>query len=342
MSHSNLAAIWKSLSVFIGLGAVGLFGWSGAAHAEPCILGPGELEVLSDACEVPLTVKGPVVVNLQKHTIACSLDENNALPKDSVGIIVEGSGATVRNGRIVNCETGVRVEGGGGHLLERLTVRSLPGTSGGKFGFEGKSDGNTFVRNIVKDFAGEGYRLDGSSSNVLLRNKAFRTGDHGFEARNGSSGNLFLWNEATQNAKDGFRSKDTDSNYNYFFHNVANRNGDAGIQIRSGSNDNRLLENTTKGNGFGDACDIDGDGGIHVKAGSSANLIKYNKSRHNCIGVVIEGPDGDVAGATSNIIIDNLSRNNEIDMKDGNGDCDENTWFDNKFKTSDADAACIQ
>jgi hypothetical protein len=338
----------------IGLGAVALFGWSGAAHAEACVdLGPGEPVVLSDDCEAPLTVKGPVVVDLNRHTVTCG--ESQEAPR--IGIHVIGSGATVRNGTIENCQTGVfvgveedGVEEDGGHLLESLTVTSSHGTSDGDFGFHVKmSDGNTFVRNIVKDFAGEGYRLEGSSSNVLLRNKAIRTGDHGFEAQKGdapkgSSDNLFLWNEATQNAKDGFRSKDEGSDHNHFFHNVANRNGDAGIQIRNGSNDNRLLENTTTRNGFADACDSEGDGGIHVKAGSSRNLLKYNKSSRNCIGIVIEDFGGGEGG--SNIVIENVSRhNNQFDMKDGNMDCDEDTWFDNKFKTSEETppgAACIQ
>lgn len=352
MSHQKLVSICRSrrtievphcggpiaLSVAMALAAVAGLGSSEPAHAGPS--GPthvrfcdttisGGLNVLhrSLRCDVSpaLTVSGGVL-DLRKHTLICAPDEKGNI---GTGIVVMGSGATVRNGKIKNCNIGVLVEGDGGHRLEHLTVTS-PGLDDGDYGIRVTSDNNVLVGNLVTKSPGEGFRVEGDF-NLLKHNNALKNGDHGFQAQ--GSNNTFLWNKAEENEGDGFRSRDGSDNR--FFRNVANDNGDSGFRIRASNN--LIIGNNIKGNALpcGDPLDAENDdAGIAVTNDGAGNFINRNKVKGNCIGINVH------SGSDGNRITYNVSLGNTLDMNDGNEDCDQNEWVDNKFKTSDP--ACIE
>jgi parallel beta-helix repeat protein len=354
MSHSILAAIWKSSieapgpgvpvarGVAMGLAAAGILGWSAPAHAIACgeTVGPSEeLQVLNENLECEespaLVIEGPVVVDLRGHTIACALTESDEAPDGvmtGTGIEVQNSFAYIRRGRIKNCVIGVLVEGNdegdGSHRLERLTVTSSPGVGGDSpRGFRVESDHNVFVHNVVKKYPGEGFRLDDANFNVLKENKVLENGDHGYRVSGGQN-NLFLRNKAINNEGEGFRSQDDN---NRFVRNTASGNGDDGFRIRAA--ENLVVGNIAKGNGLVPCDEADANAGIAITNNGSKNRIIGNKLSHNCVGIGIEAAEGDVS--LDNRILGNYSRRNTlVDMADGNVDCDDNTWFRNIFRTS--------
>ena len=236
----------SALNIAIGLGAVGMLGASAPAYALSCgdVVGPGGTAVLDKdlVCDrsPALIAEGPVVLDLQGFTIGCALHDKGTLA--GTGIKVIGSEAEVRNGQVENCRRGIHVKGDGHHLLKRLSVTSAAGVGGGEpIAFLVQSDHNRFIRNTVRAYAGEGFRLDGANVNMLKRNKAIDNADHGFRVRRGRR-NVFLWNRALRNGGEGFRSQDRD---NRFDSNTAIENGDEGIRLRDESAQNNLVTNNT-------------------------------------------------------------------------------------------------
>jgi parallel beta-helix repeat protein len=321
-----------------------MFGWSEPARALSCgdTLGPSDaLEVLSENLECEespaLIIEGPVVVDLRRHTIVCALNGNGEMT--GTGIEVTGSQVEIRNGKVKNCRRGVLVKGEGHHLVKRLTVRSSPGVGGSEpIGFYVQSNQNTFIRNIVRKYAGEGFRLGVDEKvtadfNLLKYNQVIKNGDHGFRVRAGQ-GNVFRRNESKENEGEGFRSQGPD---NQFVRNIAKNNGDEGIRLRDGGDggafNNLVIENRVENNGLS-PCDFfrdnpDANPGIAVTDGASDNKIKNNKIKHNCIGIGIEKRSDD------NKVIDNdVSKSKLLDMVDGNNDCGNNRWNNNEFVTS--------
>jgi parallel beta-helix repeat protein len=315
----------------IGITVLSLCAWSGSAHAVACgdALGPGGVVVLSAdlscATSPALTVEGPVTFDLRNFTVACD-------PAGGTGIDVIGSQARIRNGTIENCAIGMVVEGDGGHRLTRLMVTSpdVPGNAG--IGFQVKSGGNRFARNLVKQFAGEGFRLgDGgvtADQNRLVSNRVVDSENHGFRVRIGE-GNLFVDNIAKRNTGEGFRSQDRD---NRFLSNKAYDNGDEGFRIRDEAAQNNLvIDNRVRGNGL-DPCNLaagDANPGISVVIGAAGNEVRGNRVLGNCVGIAVD------AGASNNAIIGNTVLGSSlVDMADGNFDCDENEWRGNEFETS--------
>jgi parallel beta-helix repeat protein len=230
----------------------------------------------------------------------------------------------------------VVVEGDGRHRLERLTVTSPDVDGDDGIAFQVKSSRNRFTHNIVEKYAGEGFRLgdDGvpANLNVIKYNKALDNGNHGFRVRLGEH-NLLVRNYAQDNEAEGFRSQDKD---NQFIANWASGNGDEGFRIRDKeAQNNVILGNHVKGNGA-DPCDplsleqdYDADPGIAIVREAANNKVRGNKVDTNCIGIEVE------EGAWNNEIIGNaVSESVNVDMLDGNEDCDENIWRGNKFETS--------
>jgi nitrous oxidase accessory protein NosD len=314
----------------IGIAVLSLCVWAGPARAVSCgdVLGPGGVVVLSEdlACDMSpaLTVEGPVTFDLRGFTVACD-------PAGGTGIDVIGSQARIRNGTIESCAIGMVVEGDGGHRLTRLTVTSpdVPGNAG--IGFQVKSGGNRFARNLVKQSAGEGFRLgdDGvtADQNRLVSNKVVDSENHGFRVRIGER-NLFLRNLSNRNRGEGFRSQDRD---NQFWSNKAYDNGDEGFRIMDAAAQNNLvIDNRVRGNGL-DPCNLaagDANPGISVVIEAARNEIRRNRVLGNCVGIAVD------AGALNNAIIRNTVLGSRlVDMADGNFDCDDNEWRRNEFET---------
>lgn len=325
----------RVLNVAMGLGAIGMLSASAPAYALSCgdVLAGSTATLDQDlVCErsPALIAEGPVVLDLQGFTLACALSDEGALI--GTGIEVIGSQAEVRNGQIENCRRGVHVKGDGQHLLKDLSVTSSAGVGGGEpIGFlVQRSDHNRFIRNTVRAYAGEGFRLDGANNTMLKRNKAIDNGDHGFRVRRGQR-NVFLRNQALRNGGEGFRSQDRD---NRFDSNTAIENGDEGIRLRDASAQNNLVtNNTVEHNGLSPCnplADVpDVNPGIAVTRDAKNNKIKNNTIKYNCIGIAIE------KGSRGNQIKNNkISKSRLLDMADANKNCGNNDWRKNKFKTS--------
>jgi len=354
MSHQNLPPICRSRPnidvpdcvgpvALIALTAMGLLGSSEPVHADsggsPTHVACGYtisdgLNVLDRSlkCDISpaLTVTGGIL-NLRKHTLSCAADEGGNI---GTGILVTGSGATVRNGKIKNCTLGVLVEGDGSHHLEHLTVTS-PGLDEGQYGIQVTSNYNILTHNIVRRVPDVGIRLDsGASFNVVKYNKAIKNGSHGFEVQDGQN-NYFLWNEAKQNKEEGFRSRERNApaDRNSFVRNTAEDNGDDGFRIRAA--ENLVIGNIAIGNGLVPCDGADANAGIAITNNGSKNRIIGNKLKHNCIGIGIEAAEDDAS--LENRILSNFSRKNTLfDMADGSENCDDNTWVRNIFRTSAA------
>jgi parallel beta-helix repeat protein len=193
-----------------------------------------------------------------------------------------------------------------------------------------RSHRNRFLRNVVRAYAGEGWRLDGANGNVLKHNRAIGNGDHGFRVQRGER-NLFFHNTAQGNLGEGFRSQDRD---NRLESNTATHNGDEGIRLKDASAQNNLVTgNAVQHNGLSPCnplADIpDVNPGIAVTRGAANNQIKNNKVSNNCIGIGIED------GSKKNKLVKNkVSKSKLMDMVDGNSHCANNDWRRNKFKTS--------
>jgi hypothetical protein len=247
------------------LGALAVLVWPTLAYAINCgdTLGPGGSAALDGplACvESPaLKIEGPFTLDLKGFTVSCVAQDGGLT---GTGIEVAGVRAKVHNGTITDCEKGLVVEGGGRHVLKRLTVTS-PDVKDDDQGiafdngiaFQVKSDRNWFIENTVEKYAGEGFRLgdDGvpADRNLLKGNKAISNANHGFRVRLGER-NLLVLNRAEDNATEGFRSQ---GGRNRFVSNTAIGNGDEGFRLRDEEAvDNWLIGNIAKRNGL-EPCD---------------------------------------------------------------------------------------
>lgn len=331
--------------------------------AEPVSCGdtlrPGERlhHPLLDCDVFPaLIIEGPGSFDLNGQTISCALPGDGTLA--GAGIVVRGSGATVYDGTIENCDRGVVISGDGNHALRQLIVKSPDVTDdvgnlyNDGIAFHGLSRRNRFSRNKVTQYAGEGFRLDDASANenVLSFNVVSESANHAFRVSSGQD-NLFLANVARDNTGpkggkvqgEGFRSQDRGTK---FIANLAVGNGDEGFRLRDAeATENLLIGNTAKANGL-DPCDLeleDANPGIAVTRSSSNNQILRNTVAGNCLGIVVD------TLSLGNRIAGNTALNNGIiDLADGNSNCDMNEWWYNEFKTSavgplfNEDPACIQ
>ena len=306
-----------------------------------------------------LTIEGPISVDLNGITISCEPANVGA-----TGIVLIGSGVTLKNGTISDCgRYGIVVAGNGKHQLHRLTVESkdLMEATGGAYdggvGIAVMSNDNQIIKNEIKDYAGEGIRFtkDGEFSdksgpftgsfikaNILIgnNNHAIRVelGDH----------NWVIHNVAYCNLGEGLRSQ---GKGNKFIGNYAANNADEGIRLRDESAQHNLVAyNHVVGNGFSvgftfDNCDpipdpyvcnpaIDNPG-IAITSNSSRNKVIFNIVEDNCIGIGIQ------EGSSKNTITDNsVEGSNLVDLADQNPNCDENKWRRNEFETSNAN--CIR
>lgn len=345
-------------SGFYGLGVAGL---SGIVHATNCggTLEPGqalEAPLLDCSVSPALTVEGPGSFDLNGHTISCALPGDGTLT--GTGIMVTGSGARLRNGTSKNCDRSVVIGGDGRHELTRLTVKSpnvtdnVGNTYDQGIAFQVLSSRNRIFGNWVRQYAGEGFRLDADSANknILSFNLVRDSANHAFRVRSGQY-NIFFANIARDNTGpkggkvqgEGFRSQDLGT---MFIANIATGNGDEGFRLRDETaTENLLISNIARGNGL-EPCNLaaeDANPGIAITRDSSSNWIFHNAVNGNCVGIGIN------TSSVDNWVVKNTALNNAlVDLADGNSNCDMNTWLENEFNTSavgplfNEDPGCIQ
>lgn len=113
-----------------------------------------------------LTVVGPASLDLNGHAVR-GLDR-----RPDHCILLEGEGATIRNGTVSDCATGVVALGTGRHRIERLTAHDIDLAA-----FHLASSGNVVERSQAVR-AAEGFRVRGSRNRLL--NDVVAAGHDGF------------------------------------------------------------------------------------------------------------------------------------------------------------------
>src|SRR5690606_12011831 len=120
------------------------------------------------------------------------------------GIVVVGRRATLRNGTVQHCKTGVQVLGEGSHRIENVTVALCDaGFSPSAAGFVIESDRNRLTGNTAIQNRSDGFWILRGDRNRLIDNRAFFNGGTGFEVAVGVR-NVLQNNLAVDNGIFGF------------------------------------------------------------------------------------------------------------------------------------------
>ena len=247
-----------------------------------------------------LRVIGPATLDLRGHTVDC------AELTTHVGIAVEGEKATIKNGTVTGCSTGVTIGGTGRHRIVGITT-----IKNRDDGFENleDSDSNTYLSNIAQDNndpadpggAHDGFEIRPSNNHRLYLNISQNNGE-GFDV--GGSRHLLSGNIAKGNLTgEGFFLGGENHKAT---HNIASHNGQDGFHVNGGGN--TLRRNMAIGNE---------ESGILVDGGAENNILKKN---------VAQG---------------NGKQNGGFDLEDKNPNCDNNQWRWNVFGTANP-VTCIR
>src|SRR5262245_12400181 len=94
---------------------------------------------------------------------------------EGVGVLLDGSGARLRDGAVTGCFLAVRVAGDGGHTVRRLTA------SADDQGVLIESDGNRVLDSQILRAVGDAAIQANGSGNLLGGNLVAGAGDQGFE-----------------------------------------------------------------------------------------------------------------------------------------------------------------
>ncbi len=216
------------------------------------------------------------------------------------------------------------------------------------------SDGNFFDNNHAYDNGWHGFEL-GSSGNALRGNEASDNGKDGFHIVGGygddgkartadddpASNNVLTGNTAESNQRGIFLEFATETTLrgneahdntgdgitlyrsfkdNKLTDNVILRNGSHGIVFYQSSNGNALRHNTINGSTTGVRLDR-----------SSNNILEGNTASDNDTGFVLSG----LSSNDNKLRFNTATGNTSLDMRDDNPDCDNNSWVDNTFTTSE-------
>jgi hypothetical protein len=157
-------------------------------------LGPGgkfTLDVNLFCNGVPLTLVGPVKVDLGGHTLTCVQAGND-------GTVIQGKGAKLSNGTVDNCEDGILVDGEGRHQLESVVVSDATAD-----GILVLSPGNRFEDVTIRDPGGDGFFVHPSANKQRIKQcSVVRAGNDGFRVI--SANNRIQDSVADFSGDDGF------------------------------------------------------------------------------------------------------------------------------------------
>ena len=275
-----------------------------------------------------VTVEGPAVLDLNGFTIRCSTPDAR-----TIGVVLIGRGAIVRNGLVRDCATGVLAAGEGRHLVRDLTIVS-PRETGidvpternrvkdslvffpGRTGIDMRGAASVAIGNAVTGSAGTGILVRERAT--LERNVVSGSTGSGFQVAR--EGTVVRRNRAIGN-QIGFS---VIGDRNRFTDNEAESNG-LGFRIDGSAEGNVIARNAIDGN--------DSDGVFVVGDGSKlrGNVVEDNAG----YGIRLFN---DVAGS---VIAGNTVRfNGELDLSDDAPECGTNRWRNNTFGSSDQ--TCIR
>ena len=315
------------MSVVIFTWAVGLMvpspSWAEIQCGET--IGPNEVAILAQDLTCPgnnpaLILEAGSSLNLGGHTVDCNNVNND-------GIVVQGSNAILQHGTIMNCSRGVVLNGNGGHTVTKVTAKNNQIQ-----GFIIQSDGNVLSFNKSTGNIRNGYRIFGGSRNFLANNLAKNNTRFGFLIDPPGHDNSFTKNWAISNNTDGgFRIS---GNRNKLGDNLAKNNGDGGADdgFEINGNNNEIFSNKAIGN-FGSGFRLGPFPRNIVITGNQLQTNRAEKNKEYGIRVM----EGAINGR---ILANNSERNSLDDLGDDNGNCDNNQWQGNLFRTSNQD--CIK
>jgi parallel beta-helix repeat protein len=158
----------------------------------------------------------------------------------------------------------------------------------------GNSDGIVVATNAVTTSGGDGIGI-GRSHDVVVRA-----------------------NDVSQNTRAGIDISDF-AEHNTIRNNVLDHNGGDGVAVFNGNN------NTIRGN----AANYNNSGIRLASPGNTGNVAFGNTANGNVsTGIWI------IAGGTLSVVRKNIAfGNGQVDLYDGNPQCDSNTWMNNTFAT---------
>lgn len=274
---------------------------------------------------------------------------------DGFGIYIKGrTGVTVRNGTVSDFDGGVVIEGGERNAVEFVTARDNIGRAG-------------------VSLAGEGIAILSSRNNRIFGNNAFGNApfagialyslidsQHRRETEGPSTGNLIDSNTVTKNVLDneggtvgtinhGIKAENNSTNNTYVNNRVAD-NGLDGISLFRGAGNSVIRGNIVTGQGFFRTAARRGSG-IIIFNEANNNLVEHNLVTNNADnGISLRptvAPGGTpVPGSMNNTVRNNTAVGNvarptipsgnfgpAFDLHDGNANCDNNVWLDNRYIT---------
>jgi Periplasmic copper-binding protein (NosD) len=245
-----------------------------------------------------LTVTG-AALDLGGFTVSCDGTD--------VGILLDGSGARLRNGAVTGCVLAIQVAGDGGHRVRNVTA------SASNQGVLIESDGNFFDLNrVLRGLDDAAVQVNGSD-NRLRFNAVSGSSDQGFEIN--GAGNRVIGNwiggvaEGVQLQGDSNRVQA----------NEIIGTTDSGVEVREGAHvivSNRIADGAADG--------------IVLRSGGSRiarNAILGNADQGLFVFV----------DSLGNTLLRNRVLLNRVDLTDSNPACDDNLWQDNEFETSESD-----
>lgn len=250
-------------------------------------------------------------------------------PGEGPGILVlNRTGVTIRNGRVIMFDAGVVLQGGSGHTVSNVVAQDNIGTRASDFG--------------------DGIAVFDSSNNLIRRNRAQHNGVFsGISLVGNSDNNVVDSNtvqgndiESSPTLMDdiGIRVEGPGVNNNVISNNKVEGNGLDGIQVFffAPNSGNIVRGNILRGNGFHNKAHRTGNGFV---SGATSNTVERNLAERNAAsGIRING--------TNNTIRNNTARNNAqlvnagttaaggaFDLHDTTFNCDNNAWTANTFIT---------
>ena len=269
---------------------------------------------------------------------------------DRAGVyLLNRSGVTVKNGTVSAFDIGVAIDLGSGNTVQSMTARD---NIGGLQSIGG--DGIAILSSRQNRVIGNQVINNGPFAGVGLysRRDADHAGVPGVVRDNLISGNNIVGNIISRNRTTpidtdnvGIRMEN-DGAFNTITDNRVSGNGLDGISLFADTADNIVRNNHVDGNGFYRTTARRGSG-IIVFTRSTRNVVENNLVTNNAdSGIDIRPPIAAFPGATNNRIVNNTAIGNSarpfipsatfgpsFDLKDGNVNCDNNTWLANRYRT---------
>jgi parallel beta-helix repeat protein len=300
----------RFLSVMVGAFALLLALAAGPALAVECgetVTGRARLERDLVCMTDPAVTVGGGRLDLNGFTVVC----DHAPDQPSVGVLLEGSGARLRDGAVTGCLVAVRVGGEGGHTVRRLTASAT------NQGVLIESDGNRLLdSHILRAPNDAAVQVDGSD-NLLRANTVAGAGDQGFEVS--GDDNRIVGNRIGGVAE----GVQLTGERNRVLRNQILGATDRGVDVRG-------LTEPTGEHVIVDNLIVDGVDGIALLESSDGNRISRNTIYRN-------SDQGIFVGTFDNTIQRNRVLLNRVDLQDNTEACDANLWENNTFETSVSD-----